>query len=481
MARPRCTFFFSIALTGAFLCGCKVDQQKEVERYQSVLHANLLSNEKPFLPGEAMTLRQALDLSNRQNERLAVEGENYVQALVERKRAAAAFQPTVNLAPIYSVQQNVNSNANNNANNNNNNSYFDAPLSGQINLFNGFSDVARSNRTAETAERQRNLLLNLQEAVLLETASVYYLVLRAEQSVEVLHSSLDVQEARVRDITGRQKAGLARPLDVAQTEAQASGTRVTLINAINDVRNGRATLAFLTAAPVGDAPLVDRFDAPANLPTLDQLKESAAAQRRDYLAAQAATRAARQDVEVAVGQYYPSVTLNASLFLYRESFPDERMWDALLVANLPIFSAGLIEADVRQAWSRFRQAGMSESLLRRQVAQDVQLAYQDLVSAGSRIDELIVQVAAAQQAFNQADRSYTVGLATNLERVTAQGQLLNAQLQLTSARFDRTLSYLSLARATGALRKQLETTTSAPPATVPTTVPAEQRPLGSAM
>ena len=66
------------------------------------------------------------------------------------------------------------------------------------------------------------------------------------------------------------------------------------------------------------------------------------------------------------------------------------------------------------------------------------------------------QQQAAQQAFNQADQSYTVGLATNLERVTAQEQLLSAQLQLTSAEFDRTLSFLSLARATGTLRSRLE-------------------------
>ena len=122
----------------------------------------------------------------------------------------------------------------------------------------------------------------------------------------------------------------------------------------------------------------------------------------------------------------------------------------------PLFSAGIIDADVRAAWSQYRQAVLEQSLLRRQVAQDVQLAYQNLAASEKRIAELEVQVAAAQQAFNQADQSYNVGLATNLERVTAQDQLLSAQLGLTSARFDRTLEYLSLARATGSLRARLE-------------------------
>src|SRR5687767_12579439 len=87
--------------------GCAVDQKKEVARYEEVLRANLLAQEKEFTPGEPLTLRQALDLANRQNERLAIEGENYLQALIERKRAAAAFLPTVSLVPTYSFRETV--------------------------------------------------------------------------------------------------------------------------------------------------------------------------------------------------------------------------------------------------------------------------------------------------------------------------------------------------------------------------------------
>jgi outer membrane protein TolC len=114
---------------------------------------------------------------------------------------------------------------------------------------------------------------------------------------------------------------------------------------------------------------------------------------------------------------------------------------------------------------------MTESLTRRRVLEAVQLAFQNLNSNDQRISELQVQVAAAQQAFNQADQSYTVGLATNLERVAAQDQLLSAQLQLTSARFDRTLSFLSLARSTGSLRQRLEVSAAVQTTTQPTTLP----------
>lgn len=462
------------ALTAVTLAGCAVDQEKEVETFNTILRANLLSSESSFNPqvaaGQSLTLRQALDLANRQNERLAIEGENYLQALIERKRAGAAFLPTVSLAPSYAARERVSTGSGdgNLASSSQQNSFLDVPVNGGFTL-SPLSDLARLNREARTIDQRRNLLLDAQESILLETARVFYDVLRAERLVRVLENSLEVQDARVRDIVGRQQAGVARPLDVAQTEAQASATRVTLITARNDVANGRSTLALLTATPVQQAVLVDRFD-PAPLPTLEQIHAIAAESRRDLLAAEDARLSARQNVDVAFAQYYPSVTLSANLFLYRESVPDERDWDAILRANLPIFSAGIIEQDVRQAWSLYRQSAAEQSLLRRQVAQEVDIAFQTLRTSDQRVAELEVQLRAAEQAFNQADESYNVGLATNLERVTAQDQLLSAQLQLASAQFDRTLSYLLLARAAGMLRERLENPPV--PATAPSTLPA---------
>jgi len=102
-------------LLASIVAGCAVDQKKEVETYQNVLHANLLSNDPAFTLGQPLTLRQALDLANHQNERLAVEGENYLQALIDRKRAAAAFLPTVNIVPTYEFRENANTGSSGNS------------------------------------------------------------------------------------------------------------------------------------------------------------------------------------------------------------------------------------------------------------------------------------------------------------------------------------------------------------------------------
>jgi outer membrane protein TolC len=204
-----------------------------------------------------------------------------------------------------------------------------------------------------------------------------------------------------------------------------------------------------------DGPLSYAFgeDLSATLPLapLAAFEEKALGSREDVLAARASIRSAEQAVYAAISQYYPSVNLNLTGFLYRENFDDASKWTAVLNANVPIFTAGQIEADVRRAWSELRQAALFESLTRRDALQGVQLAYENVTASRERLSDLQTQVQAAREALEQAEGSYRVGLATNLERLTAQSDLLSAELQLTSEQFDQALLVLDLTRFTGRL------------------------------
>jgi len=347
----------------------------------------------------------------------------------------------------------------------------EAPAFGSITLFRGGGDVANLRAARANIANRRDLLLDVQATILLNVAQVYYQVLRSEKSTDVLRNTLNVQEARLKDVEQQFKNGLAIRLSVAQTRAQVDATRVTLVQAESDVRNGRSTLALLIGVPAVTGPLVDDFRVPADRPSESDYEQRALESREDLRAAQAAIDAAREGVRAAVAQYYPSVSLNTAGFLYREFFSDASKWNAVLSANLPIFSAGIIQADVRNAWSRLRQAALSESATRRTILRDVQVAYENVASADRRIKELEDEVAASEEAFQQARNAFQNSLAINLDVLQAQDQLLNAQLQLTSAQFDRTVFYLDLLRTTGHLPDVAGTAAST---TQPTTRPATQ-------
>ena len=111
--------------------GCAVDSTREVAEYRRVI--DLPDRLEDRDPAHPLTLPEALWLANRLNERLDIEGENYLQALIERRRAAAAFQPTVDLSPVYAMRDRTNGGgSDNNGNSSNNSNTFDVPLGVEI-------------------------------------------------------------------------------------------------------------------------------------------------------------------------------------------------------------------------------------------------------------------------------------------------------------------------------------------------------------
>jgi outer membrane protein TolC len=145
------------------------------------------------------------------------------------------------------------------------------------------------------------------------------------------------------------------------------------------------------------------------------------------------------------------VSINVAGFLYREYFSDASKWDAILIANLPIFSAGIIEADVRNAWSKLRQAALYQSELSRQIDRDVQVAYDDLINSEQLLPSLQAQVKAASDALVQSQQLLKNELAIPLDVLTAQDTLLTAQLNYSNELISRSIFYLNLLRITGQL------------------------------
>jgi len=451
MRRSALYLLLAAAVAALSACQARSTYDEDAQAYRDAIG---IEDAGPVLADDApVSLQQALALTNRHNENLAIEGENYVQAVVDKQRRIAAFLPTVTLAPSYGRRfGDIGSGGSGSSSRNET----DAAVVGSINLFNGYRDVAALYANVAFIEQRRALVQNLQSDFLLQTAFTFYDALRLGASVEALANTVTLQEERLRDIRKRLESGLAKPLDVSQADAQAADTRVQHIAAINAARNARSALRLLTAHPMADRLLVDEYNPPGNTESIEHWQQLAGRRRHDVLAADKALEVARHEVEVAFGQYYPSVTLDLEYVLSTNNASTENQWNAVLRATLPIFSAGRIEADVRTAWSRVRQAFLASMLTRRQVVADVEQAHHDFTSSGEQIVQLRRRVAAAELALKQAEANYDVRLATNLDRLIAQDELLAARLDLITQQYTRKFAYLNLLRAAGLIQEEMK-------------------------
>jgi outer membrane protein len=449
----------AVALAVATLASCAhVDASHDADAYRRLLDASVaplgdIGKDAP------LTLERAMAMANAHDERLGQSGEAYVQALIAKDRAFGAFLPTVGFRPSFTIGDAPPGTGSRSGgglgallvHRGDTLQGLDAPVSGHMNVFRGYGDVANVKAAEAVIAERRDLLLDLQADVMLDVARTYYLVLRAERGVDVLRESLKLQEARLADVEQQLAHGLATRLTVAQTRAQVDAVRVQLTAASSDVTNGRTTLAFLVGVPSAPNPLVDSFAVPDAIGDEAGYERDAVTTRDDILAAHHAMEAARHEIDAAMAQYYPSVSIDVTGFLRREAFADASKWNALLSMNLPILSAGQIEADVRTAWSHLREAALEESAVRRGALHDVRTAYEDTESSRRRIADLDDEVRAAEEALVQAQSAFANGLGINLDVLGAEDDVLRAKLGIASARFDRTVAYLDLLRASGRL------------------------------
>ena len=130
---------------------------------------------------------------------------------------------------------------------------------------------------------------------------------------------------------------------------------------------------------------------------------------------------------------------------------------------------------MRTAWSQLRQAALNESFTRRQALTDVRTAYQNLVTADQRTAALRDEVQASNDAFSQSQGAFRNSLAINLDVLTSQNLLLQSQLDLAGAQYDRSIYFLDVLRASGTLTVNQVIAVIAQPG--PTTQPVNGRPL----
>jgi outer membrane protein len=421
-------------------------------------------------------------VANADNEAIASSGEDYVQALADKMRAAGTFLPTLTLAPSYTLTHRTGSGdggsfiipgvgtgqdldgdgtidtgggtaINFGSTGSGTSDRLTVPLNASVS--GSLADVSNLRASRRTAEQRAQLLLNQRETVLLQVAQAYYDVLRFERQTAVFESSVRLRSEQVRDQEARQRLGGVRPLDVAQSQAQLASTRVSLTQARTDAANARSALARLMGVAAVRGRLTDAFNPPAiEEAALDAWQTEALAQRHDLLAALRAVESARLGVQAAIRQYFPSVSINFNYYLYNDPKSSQN-WAGGISASLPIFSALQIEADIRRAWSVYRQSGLALSSAQRQVIDDVTQAYQNLAGNRAKIADLQIQVTAAQRAVDLTERGYELGSETNLDRLVQQDNLLSAELNLVSEQFAEKSNYLALLRAAGRLASVL--------------------------
>ena len=121
--------------------------------------------------------------------------------------------------------------------------------------------------------------------------------------------------------------------------------------------------------------------------------------------------------------------------------------------NVPIFNGGLTRGRIAVAASRQRQAELELDSIRRQVEEDVRLAFANLRTAEAQVRAADESVRLAERELEMARDRFQAGVGDNLEVVNAQTALANAREAQVTALAVYNAARLNLASALGRAEK----------------------------
>jgi outer membrane protein len=310
----------------------------------------------------------------------------------------------------------------------------------------------------------------VKEEYLLQVATDYYNFVKAKRALDIALENVKRLTTERDAARKRLQVGESTKTELLRAEAELSGAQSDRIKTENLLKLTKTILAK-TVGIRGAFSIKEsqktietyRQEALAYFiegcqePTLYCLKQTAFSERPDLLALAEQKNIADDEVRLAEGLYWPTVSLEG-IYSRNENEPsrsfelNESIF-GILRLNFPFFEGGLRRAEAREAEARKRQAALQYEELKKTIGVDVENAYLDYITQQSILESLRDQLSFARDNYNLVSKQFQYGLANSVDLIDANTLLVTAERELARAEFDYQLAVLKVKWSTGTLLK----------------------------
>ncbi len=321
-------------------------------------------------------------------------------------------------------------------------------------LFRGFRTVEGTAVAEAQVKGGRQQLLATEEQVLLNGVQTYINVLRDRKILQIRQQNLGVLLAQDKASNERFKAGELTRTDVAQADAGVAAARSALALAAANLKTSEASFMQIIGHAPGQLSPAPVARAPASL---EQAYEIAHETNPQILAAAQAADAAEHGIGVAKSGLLPQADLQGIYSVtdtQNGATTSPNVNSSLTVqgiVSVPIYEAGQVYSQVRQAKQKASQSRLSVIDATRQVRAQVASTWESFVANKQSVSANATAVAASQLAFDGVKQEYAVGSRSTVDVLNAEQSLLNAQIAVVSAQHDQLLASYQLQSAIGHL------------------------------
>lgn len=305
-------------------------------------------------------------------------------------------------------------------------------------LYRGGRTTASIEQAKASIQGERARLMAIEQSVLLDCATTYFNVVNAQANLDLQNSNEQVLRRQLDAVNDEFRVGTVTRTDVSQAEARLAGAIAARIAAEGTLAAAKQTFQRITglvpgvlAAPLQPAALLPK--------TVDEARNLAATGNPSVIASQFDENAARSAITVSQSQLLPQLNLVGTYSFVNQSQASVRQQDqAQVVAQLqiPLYEAGVVYSQVRQAKQTAGQRKVDIDVSRRSAIEQATTAFFNLQSANAQRQSLQAAIRADEIALEGVRQEASVGSRTVIEVLNAEQELLNAQTSLVNS--DRT-------------------------------------------
>jgi len=312
------------------------------------------------------------------------------------------------------------------------------------------------------AELSRRNKERTEQEVLQQVSKSYYLVLINQERVGLLDANIQRLEKILKDTKALNEQGFVEKLDVDRLSVSLSNLKIEKQKMQNFVEISLYLLKFQMGYPVGEPiQLIDKLN--ESLARASIAIEGSFEKRPEYKLLQMQQKLYELDLRRHRAAYLPTLVAfgNFAYQGYRADFGDiffqpltKRFYPQSLVGlqlNVPIFKGLSQHARVEQAQLAMQKSSNDMANFKNAVALEVFNSQSSLNNSLKTLDEQKKNVDLATEVARVTRIKYEQGVGSNLEVVTAETELKNAQTIYLSTLYDALVARTDLEKANGTL------------------------------
>ncbi|HEV3221296.1 MAG TPA: TolC family protein [Puia sp.] len=322
-------------------------------------------------------------------------------------------------------------------------------------VFSGFK-IQYGIRSSEFLEKATVLDADQdREAVIMNTINAFTNLYKARANLRVIQENLAQSRSRDADFANLEKNGLLARNDKLKALLQTANIELTMADVENNLKLAMVNMNIMLGLSEETVIIPDSTSLvePGDIKSIQEYEQLALQNRKDMQAIAYRKKASEVGIQTAKADYYPSLALTGGYIV--ADIPS-----FITITNAVTFGVGLsynvsslwkTNAHVTGAKAKLAEVQANEEELYDQVRNQVNQAYEDLLTANKKIQVSQVAIEQGIENYKIVKNKYENSLLTVTDLLDANALMLQSQISLELAKADAIVAFNTLLERAGVL------------------------------